>query len=104
MRKSKEFLIFFLFFPENVCIVLMYISIQAAQLDEELQSLRCKKEQLLCEKSEGACDQEEVEILRATVTSVTEERNQLQEILQGVREERSQLKRDLEESNDMVTL
>ncbi|XP_058236857.1 centromere-associated protein E [Hemibagrus wyckioides] len=74
---------------------------KAAQLDEELQSLRCEKEQLLCKKSEGASDQEEVKILRATVTSVTEERNQLQEILQGVGEER-QLERDLEESNDML--
>ncbi|KAK3511021.1 hypothetical protein QTP70_029023 [Hemibagrus guttatus] len=88
-------------FPENV-LVLMYISMQAAQLDKELQSLRCEREQLLCEKSKGARDQEEVEILRATITSVTEERNQLQELLQGLREERSQLKRDLEESNDML--
>ncbi|XP_027012210.2 centromere-associated protein E isoform X2 [Tachysurus fulvidraco] len=75
---------------------------KAAQLDEELQSLRCEREQLLGEKSEGTLYQEELESLRAAVSSVTEERNQLQEILQGLREERSQLKRDLEESNDML--
>ncbi|GAA6089757.1 centromere-associated protein E isoform X1 [Tachysurus ichikawai] len=75
---------------------------KAAQLDKELQSLRCEREQLLGEKSEGTHYQEELESLRAAVSSVTEERNQLQEILQGLREERSQLKRDLEESNDMM--
>lgn len=86
-----------------VYLAMMYIPTQAAQLDKELQSLRCEREQLLGEKSEGTHYQEELESLRAAVSSVTEERNQLQEILQGLREERSQLKRDLEESNDMVT-
>lgn len=78
--------------------------IQKVQLDEEVQSLRCEREHLPSEKPEGACDHDEVENLHATLTSVTEERNQLQEILQGLREEHSQLKRDLEESNDMVML
>ncbi|XP_053471518.1 centromere-associated protein E isoform X3 [Ictalurus furcatus] len=72
------------------------------QLGEEIQSVRSERDQLLCEKTEGARDREEFENLRATLASLTEERNQLQEILQGLREERSQLKRDLEESNDML--
>lgn len=72
-------------------------------MDEELGSLQREREQLLSEKTGGACDQGDLETLRATVESVTEERNQLQEILQGLREEHGQLKRALEESNDMVT-
>ncbi|XP_017313628.1 centromere-associated protein E isoform X3 [Ictalurus punctatus] len=72
------------------------------QLGEEIQSVRCERDQLLCEKTEGACDREEFENLRATLATLTEERNQLQEILQGLREEHSQLKRDLEESNDLL--
>ncbi|KAM9454725.1 centromere-associated protein E [Clarias gariepinus] len=77
---------------------------KAAQLDEELGSLQREREQLLSEKTEGACDQGDLETLRATVESVTEERNQLQGILQGLREEHGQLKRALEESNDMLIL
>lgn len=73
------------------------------QLDEELKSLHGERERLPDEKTEGACDEKEVESLRATVTAVSEERKQLQEILQGLREEHSQLKKQLEESNDMVT-
>ncbi|KAF4075058.1 hypothetical protein AMELA_G00230190 [Ameiurus melas] len=72
------------------------------QLGEEIQSVRCERDQLLCEKTEGARDQVEFENLRATLASLTEERNQLQEILQGLREEQRQLKRDLEESNDLL--
>ncbi|KAF5902614.1 centromere-associated protein E, partial [Clarias magur] len=75
---------------------------KAAQLDEELISLHREREQLLSEKTEGTCDQGEIETLRATVESVTEERNQLQETLQGLREEHGQLKRALEESNEML--
>ncbi|KAF7689663.1 centromere-associated protein E isoform X1 [Silurus meridionalis] len=74
---------------------------KTVQLEEELDSLHCEREQPSSKEIEGACEPE-VEILRTTVTSVTEERNQLQEILQSLREEHSQLKKDLEESNDML--
>ncbi|KAI5629562.1 centromere-associated protein E isoform X2 [Silurus asotus] len=74
---------------------------KTVQLEEELDSLHCEREQPLSKEIEGACEPE-VESLRTTVTSVTEERNQLQEILQSLREEHSQLKKDLEESNDML--
>jgi transposase len=39
----------------------------------------------------------------STVTALTEEKDQLQEILGEVREERNQLKRDLEENVEMVS-
>ncbi|KAI4891029.1 hypothetical protein NFI96_013890, partial [Prochilodus magdalenae] len=77
--------------------------LKSVQLSEELESLRCEREQLLSEKlKETHHNPEEVENLRETIISITEERNQLQEILQGLRDEHNQLKRDLEESNDML--
>lgn len=42
------------------------------------------------------------ENLRLTIDSITEERDQLQEIVQVLRDERDQLKSDLEESNGLV--
>lgn len=83
---------------------LVFIFIQMAQIDEELRSLCWKREQLLGETSERAQDCDELESLRAVVTSVTEERNQLQEILQGLREDCGQLKIDLDEGKDTVSL
>lgn len=76
--------------------------IQTMQLDEELKPLHGGRDRLPDEKTDGACDEKEVERLRAAVTAVSEEREQLQEVLQGLREEHSQLKKQLEESNDMV--
>ncbi|XP_076839139.1 centromere-associated protein E isoform X2 [Brachyhypopomus gauderio] len=79
------------------------VNLKAAQLGEELESLRCEREKLLSKKVEEApkCP-EEVDVLCATVNSLTEERDQLQEILQALRTEHRQLKRELDESNDML--
>ncbi|XP_031686001.1 centromere-associated protein E isoform X9 [Oncorhynchus kisutch] len=76
---------------------------QAKQLNEELESVRAERESLLSEKTDSSQNHaEELEKLRSTVTSLTGERDQLQEILEGIREERNQLKRDLEDKVKMV--
>ncbi|XP_045082819.1 centromere-associated protein E isoform X5 [Coregonus clupeaformis] len=75
---------------------------QAKQLSEELESVRAERERLLSEKTDSPQNHaKELEKLLSTVTSLTEERDQLQEILEGVREERNQFKRDLEENVEM---
>ncbi|KAK6306444.1 hypothetical protein J4Q44_G00233690 [Coregonus suidteri] len=75
---------------------------QAKQLSEELESVRAERERLLSEKTDSPHNHaKELEKLLSTVTSLTEERDQLQEILEGVREERNQFKRDLEENVEM---
>ncbi|XP_064793455.1 centromere-associated protein E-like [Oncorhynchus masou masou] len=76
---------------------------QAKQLNEELESVRAERERLLSEKTDSSQNHaEELEKLLSTVTSLTGERDQLQEILEGVREERNQLKRDLEDKVEMM--
>ncbi|XP_062866436.1 centromere-associated protein E isoform X2 [Trichomycterus rosablanca] len=78
-------------------------NLKAAQWSEELESLRCDRGTLLSEKVESAEGYgEEVVSLRAAVTSVTEERNQLQENLQTLMEEQNQLKRELNETSDQL--
>ncbi|XP_036791712.1 centromere-associated protein E isoform X6 [Oncorhynchus mykiss] len=77
--------------------------IKAKQLNEELESVRAERERLLSEKTDSSQNHaEELEKLRSTVTSLTGERDQLQEILEGTREERNQLKRDLEGKVEMM--
>eukprot|EP00063_Salmo_salar_P040842 XP_014015677.1 PREDICTED: centromere-associated protein E isoform X8 [Salmo salar] len=76
---------------------------QAKQLNEELESVRAERERLLSEKADGSQNHaEELEKLLSTVTSLTEERDQLQEILEGIREERNHLKRNLEDNVEMM--
>nr|XP_029533828.1 centromere-associated protein E-like isoform X2 [Oncorhynchus nerka] len=75
---------------------------QAKQLNEELESVRAERERLLSEKTDRSQNHaEELEKLLSTVTSLTGERDQLQEILEGIREERNQLKRDLEDKVEL---
>ncbi|XP_052334724.1 centromere-associated protein E isoform X2 [Oncorhynchus keta] len=76
---------------------------QAKQLNEELESVRAERERLLFEKTDSSQNHAEgLEKLRSTVTSLTGERDQLQEILEGIREERNQLKRDLEDKVELM--
>ncbi|XP_029618652.1 centromere-associated protein E isoform X11 [Salmo trutta] len=72
-----------------------------SQLKEELESVRAERERLLSEKTDSSQNHAELEKLLSTVTSLTGERDQLQEILEGIREERNQLKRDLEDNVEM---
>uniref|UniRef100_A0A8C7S025 Centromere-associated protein E n=1 Tax=Oncorhynchus mykiss TaxID=8022 RepID=A0A8C7S025_ONCMY len=88
--------------PENTSC-LGELQNQIRQLNEELKSVRAERERLLSEKTDGSRNHAgELEKLLSTVTSLTEERDQLQEILEGIREERNQLKRDLEDKVEMI--
>ncbi|XP_064210034.1 centromere-associated protein E isoform X8 [Anguilla rostrata] len=76
---------------------------QIKQLSEELQLVRSERDALLSERTNtGHLSEEEQEKLCLHVTSLTEERDQLQEILEGVREERNQLKGELQEKEEMM--
>ncbi|XP_031686000.1 centromere-associated protein E isoform X8 [Oncorhynchus kisutch] len=88
--------------PENTSC-LGELQNQIRQLNEELKSVRAESERLLSETTDGSQNHAgELEKLLSTVTSLTEERDQLQEILEGIREERNQLKRDLEDKVEMM--
>ncbi|XP_024294621.1 centromere-associated protein E isoform X4 [Oncorhynchus tshawytscha] len=88
--------------PENTSC-LGELQNQIRQLNEELKSVRAESERLLSETTDGSQNHAgELEMLLSTVTSLTEERDQLQEILEGIREERNQLKRDLEDKVEMM--
>nr|XP_023647040.1 centromere-associated protein E isoform X5 [Paramormyrops kingsleyae] len=72
---------------------------QIQQLGEELQLVRSERDSLLSERTDSAQGLEEkLEKLHSQVTSITQERDQLQEMLEGVRAERNQLKNDIEEN------
>ncbi|XP_066516219.1 centromere-associated protein E isoform X2 [Hoplias malabaricus] len=77
-------------------------NLKVAQLCEERESFNCERDQLPSESvKEAPHNSEELVSLHEALNSVTEERNQLQEILQSLKEH-DQLKSDLEESNDML--
>ncbi|KAL7389120.1 hypothetical protein ABVT39_026772 [Epinephelus coioides] len=73
------------------------------RLTEELESMRAERDSLLSGK-EPSCQTstEEMEKLLCRVTSLTEERDQLQEILEGLRQEKQQLRAELEDRMEMV--
>ncbi|KAL7845850.1 hypothetical protein AOLI_G00240420 [Acnodon oligacanthus] len=86
---------------ENVC--LLHAMEEAKQkLAEELESLRCERENLSEQAQDVQICHQELQNLRLVVISTTEERDQLQEMIQGLKEERDQLKRDMEENVEMM--
>ncbi|XP_041813994.1 centromere-associated protein E isoform X4 [Chelmon rostratus] len=76
---------------------------QAKTLSEQLESARAERDDLLFKK-ETVCQNstEEVEKLLCRVTTLSEERDQLQEILEGLRQEKQQLRAELEDRMEMV--
>lgn len=73
------------------------------QLSYTLKSTSAEKEHLLSEATkESLVHMAEMEQIQADVSSVTQERDQLLEVLQGLREEMVELKKDLQEKNQMV--
>ncbi|KAK7162327.1 hypothetical protein R3I94_004856 [Phoxinus phoxinus] len=68
-----------------------------AEVRERLRSVSAERERLLCEKSES--DREE---LQCSLASVSEEREQLLEILKLNREEKNQLRRDLQDKDQIM--
>ncbi|XP_067427601.1 centromere-associated protein E isoform X5 [Thunnus thynnus] len=77
---------------------------QIRTLTEKLESVEAERNSLLSEK-EASCQTstEEMKELLCRVTSLTEERDQLQEILEGLRQEKNQLKAELEDRMDMMS-
>lgn len=74
------------------------LGFQVRQLEEDLRSACAERDSLVSEKAPDS----ELESMQTNISSLTEERDQLQEILQGLREENSQLKSELEEKDELV--
>ncbi|XP_076613156.1 centromere-associated protein E [Chaetodon auriga] len=76
---------------------------QIRTVTEKLESIEAERDRLLSEK-EASCQSstEEMEKLLCRVTSVSEERDQLQEILEGLRQEKTQLRAELEDRMEMM--
>ncbi|XP_034006459.1 centromere-associated protein E isoform X13 [Trematomus bernacchii] len=70
-------------------------------LSEELESVRAERDALLSERTPDT-HSEEMETLQCRVTSLSEDRDQLQEILEGLRQEKQQLRDQLEDRMEMV--
>ncbi|XP_069038372.1 centromere-associated protein E isoform X2 [Lepisosteus oculatus] len=74
------------------------LKLQVLNVSEELQLVNSERDSLLLEKRDSTQRTEaDLQELRTHVASLTQEREQLQEILESVRAEKSQLKADLEE-------
>ncbi|XP_076026646.1 centromere-associated protein E [Genypterus blacodes] len=73
---------------------------QVETLTEELQSRRAERDELT-ERAMDAQTCEEMEKLQSRATALTEERDELQEILEGLRQEKKQLRAELEERMEM---
>ncbi|XP_028460934.1 centromere-associated protein E isoform X2 [Perca flavescens] len=69
---------------------------QIQRLTEELESVRAERDSLLSEKTADT-HSEEMEKLLCRVTSLSEERDQLQEIMEGLRQEKNQIRAELED-------
>lgn len=78
----------------------MVMSSQIVQLQEELQSAIAERDGLLRERTLDAGS----ETIRASVSALGEERDQLLEMVQGLREEKDQMSAELEEKNHRVIL
>ncbi|XP_078130438.1 centromere-associated protein E isoform X2 [Sander vitreus] len=74
---------------------------QIQRLTEELESVRAERDSVLSERTADT-HSEEMEKLLCRVTSLSEERDQLQEILEGLRQEKNQLRTELEDRLEMV--
>ncbi|XP_026197347.1 centromere-associated protein E isoform X2 [Anabas testudineus] len=77
---------------------------QAKTLTEELESARAERDALLFEKK-NSCQSsaEEMNNLLCRVTSLSEERDKLQETLEGLKQEKQQLKEELEDKMEMIS-
>ncbi|XP_017280085.1 centromere-associated protein E isoform X2 [Kryptolebias marmoratus] len=77
---------------------------QVKILTEELANTRAERDALILEKEaeNGPSQTEQLEKLRCRVTSLSDERDQLQETLEGLREEKKQLREELEDRMQMM--
>ena len=73
------------------------------RLTEELESVRAERDGLLSDRTaDTQTHSEEMEKLLCRVTSLSEERDQLQETLEGLRQEKKQLRAELEDRMDTM--
>ncbi|KAK6493231.1 centromere-associated protein E-like [Huso huso] len=73
-------------------------------LSEELKLVKCERDQLLAEKRDivqGPETEPQLGVLQEQILSLSKERGELQEILDGVRAEKNQLKADMQENIEM---
>ncbi|XP_034755782.1 centromere-associated protein E [Etheostoma cragini] len=85
----------------EITLQLQELQNQIQMLAEELDSVRAERDSLLSERLADTRS-EDMETLLSRVTSLSEERDQLQEILEGVRQEKNQLRAELEDRMEMV--
>ncbi|XP_062293699.1 centromere-associated protein E [Scomber scombrus] len=89
--------------PSDMSVELLELQTHNQRLTEELESVRADRDSLQCERTaDPQTDRDQMKELLSRVTSLSEERDQLQEILEGLREEKKQLKAELEDRMDMV--
>lgn len=84
-------------------LIIEFLFCKVVQLTKDFQSASNEKDRLLSENAN--CNLENVEMLerlQANITSLTEERDQLLEVLQCMREEKNQLRSDLDMKDEMV--
>lgn len=67
-----------------------------------LTSITEERDNLLSEKTKSDLERTTLEDMEMRLASVTEEREQLMEILQSTREEKNLLRKDLEEKDELV--
>ncbi|KAK1174946.1 centromere-associated protein E-like [Acipenser oxyrinchus oxyrinchus] len=73
-------------------------------LSEELKLVKCEHDQLLAERRDivqGPETEPQLGVLQEQILSLSKERDELQEILDGVRAEKNQLKADMQENIEM---
>lgn len=83
-------------------VMLTLMSSQIVQLREELQTAAAERDDLLSRRTEDGVEDATLETIRASLSSINEERDQLLEILQSLREEKNQMCSELEEGNSRV--
>ncbi|CAK6974502.1 centromere-associated protein E [Scomber scombrus] len=89
--------------PSDMSVELLELQTHNQRLTEELESVRADRDSRQCERTaDPQTDRDQMKELLSRVTSLSEERDQLQEILEGLREEKKQLKAELEDRMDMV--
>lgn len=77
---------------------------QLVQVREQLRSACAERDGLLSEKTISDLEKTTLEEVQTSLASVSEEREQLLEILKLNREEKNQLRRELEEKDETVSL
>lgn len=82
----------------KVCHVFLHVK----QLIEEFSAAVFEKEPLLSERSNHHEQSDVMEKMKAEVTSLTQERDQLQERLRELERDNIQMKTHLEKKNEMV--